>query len=94
MGNIWTETNNNFVCNICGKKMERRIMSPFLSFKPSSVDWLAQINIPIYEDGEYRTGRLDVCPECYQRIAEAITTVKPKKKGKKEGTEQMAFDFA
>lgn len=68
--NIWES--GNLTCGYCNKKKNRRVMSPFISFKPTTLDWVVDIQVPVYKNGEFRTEKMCVCPDCFCKIANSI----------------------
>ena len=78
---------------MCGEEKERRVMSPFVSFTPKTFDWVVEVRIPVYEKGIYKTGKIDLCAECYQKMAGNIDKMVERKIKKKKKEVQMSFDL-
>lgn len=67
------------ICDMCSKEMERRVMSPFMSFKATSFDWVAEVRVPVVEKDVFQNKKMTICPECYRKISDVIKNLQPKK---------------
>lgn len=93
MRGIWDFAPKSKICNICGQKKEKRVLSPFLSYTPKDDDWLAEIKIPIVEDGIYKTKSADICGCCYKNLSNAIMCVFKGKEKTEVKDNQISFAF-